>query len=333
MNRVSLVNLAALVVATGLSIFAGSARTTTRSNCEDAERRTSALAGQSATLSDGQRGLVDAGGHVTTMREYRRIVSVGRVADHLLIELCEPDRIAALSAEGAAHSPRAFQYAGKALIGKIDDIERVVVLRPDLVLANRFSDPWNCVPRLREAGVAVFDLGEMRGLATLLPQIAMVAELLGHPERGEQLTATLRTRLRALLATASPRPRRRALYLGVIGNDLFGGAPGSSYHDVLAYAGLDDAAEGRFVAWPHYSAEQVLDLDPDLVVTKTGMGANLCERPGFSALRPCRTPGAIVELAGDLIDDPGPAILDAAQELHALVYQKPQAIEQGVVYE
>jgi hypothetical protein len=35
----------------------------------------------------------------------------------------------------------------------------------------------------------------------------------------------------------------------------------------------------------------------------------------------CRGEGAIVELPGELLDEPGPAMLDAAERLFSLVYR------------
>ena len=91
-------------------------------------------------------------------------------------------------------------------------------------------------------------------------------------------------------------------------------------HDIVVAAGLVDAAEGRFAeAWPKLGAEQVIVLDPDLIVTREGAGAALRRMPGFSGLRAVRA-GAIIELPVALFDSPGVSMLDAAELLHQKAY-------------
>ena len=79
------------------------------------------------------------------------------------------------------------------------------------------------------------------------------------------------------------------------------------------------AAE-RYRDWPQYRAEEVVALDPDLVVTKDGMAAAVCAHPGLARSVPAGTPGRILTLPGGLLDDPGVAMLDAAELLFAKAY-------------
>jgi iron complex transport system substrate-binding protein len=113
------------------------------------------------------------------------------------------------------------------------------------------------------------------------------------------------------------------MFLSTLGPDLQGGTRGTSYHDILIAAGLDDVAATKYRDWPAYSAEQVLDLAPDMVVTRAGFAVGICKYPGMDHVPACRGNGRIVELAGELLDEPGIAMLDAAEELFTLVYGTP----------
>jgi iron complex transport system substrate-binding protein len=262
--------------------------------------------------------VTDATGQALPARPFRRIASASTVADRLLIELCEPDRVVAFSAYGVGHSPWAHQYAGRSQITSLADLEGILALKPDLLLVNNYGSPA-AVTRLREAGVAVFDLGEMRGLATLLANMRSVAALLGHPERGERFVTAFRRRFERVAAGLDPARRRRGLYLSIYGTKLFGATTGTSHHDVLVHAGLIDAAAKVYDHWPQYTPEQVLALDPEVIVTKPGMALLVCRSAGLDRLRVCKH-GAIVEVPGEILDDPGPPILDAAEWLFAAVY-------------
>ena len=63
---------------------------------------------------------------------------------------------------------------------------------------NNFIDRRQ-VERLKDAGLNVFDMGEMRGLETLLPNIRQLAAVLDVPERGQELADDLLSELEAAL--------------------------------------------------------------------------------------------------------------------------------------
>jgi iron complex transport system substrate-binding protein len=270
------------------------------------------------TLPDGTRALRDAAGVLTPLRRYQRIVSTSLVADHVLHALCEPERIVAVSAMSKASARFAHRHAAQQGIGSPAELEAILALHPDLLIINHFGDP-RFAARLRAHGIVVFDLGEMHGLPTLLPNIRTLGALVGREAEADRLAISFERRLRAVASDLPAEQRQRGLYVSAYGKQLYGGARGTSYHDVLVHAGLRDVAEG-YEGWPAFDPEQVLQLDPDVLVTKRGMARELCAAPGLSALRACRGQARIVEIDADLIDDPGLPMLDAAEELHARVY-------------
>ncbi len=286
-----------------------------------------ALRGHSTGASPGEvaaptaRPLVDHTGETLAPRRYDRIASLSTVADELLLELCEPDRIVAFTAYSARNDRHGFRFAGKPTIDGARDLERLIALRPDLVLASTIGDS-RPLSLMRQAGLAVYDLGEMRGMTTLVANIREVAAVVGHPERGEALARSLTARMEGVAADLPPSARRRGMYLSVYGGHLYGGASGTSYHDALSAGGLLDAAEG-YRDWPAYSPEQVLAMNPEVIITNEGMRGRICEHAGLSSLRACSPSGAVAELDGSLLEDPGPDILDAAEAVRAAVYGPP----------
>jgi len=277
------------------------------------------LSAAPAAAAPAPGSVVDASGVRVTIRPFRRIAAGSTVADRLLLDLAEPDRVVALTDYGARFSPVRHRYAGHTLIKELTDIESVLALKPDLLLVNNYGDRAR-VARLRETGMVVFDLGEMRGLTTLLPNIRAVAALLGDPARGAAYEHALRQRLERVAITRRGQPRRSAIYVSVYGDRLFGGTVGTNYHDILTSAGLQDAAAARFRDWPQYGPEDLLELNPDLFVTKPGMRRLLCAQPGLDHLRACQAADGFIELPGTLLDDPGPEILDASEAVFAAAY-------------
>lgn len=251
---------------------------------------------------------------------FQRIVSLGIVSDAALAALCEPQRVLAISAWSTG--PVARQWSGKPRLAGLDDLEAIIALHPDLVLVSTSDASGGTgteaerLARLRAAGVRVETLGPMRGLATYAGDLAHIGDLLGRGDEARLIGKRFGERLSRIADPTAVRPR--ALYVAAFSGTLFGGTTGTSYHDVLLAAGCTDAAATDYAGWPQFSVEQVITLAPEVIVTKRGMGDALRALPGMTALRQTR----IIEITGDLLEDPGPRLLEAAEELHAAL--KPE---------
>jgi iron complex transport system substrate-binding protein len=319
-TRTALLNMAGLAFTLGIATLSV-AREGPEPAVLGAPRPPDGAALDFVTLPDGTRALRDHGGHATPLRPYARILSGSTVTDQLLVELCERDRIVAFTAYGAAHHPNAA-FAGVPTHPGLSSIELVTSLKPDLVITNHVGDP-KILARLREQGLEVFDLGELRGASTLVPDVLAVGELVGHPEAAASYARRFARRLahvapEAFSTKESERPT--SLYVTLYGTQLSGGASGTSYHDVIVAAGLRDVATPRYHDWPLYTSEDLLEMDPDTVTTLEGTASRFCRHPGLERLRVCRGKGRILELRSDLIGDPGPRMLEAAEALHDLAY-------------
>lgn len=271
------------------------------------------------TMPSGEPALVDATGTRVPLRRYDRVAGASTVADALLLALAEPSRIVAFSAQSAERSPFAYRYAGKPTISDVRNVEEVLALKPDLVLVNNIGSPRK-LARLREAGLTVFDLGGMHGMETLLPDARAVGRLVNRFDEADRWARAFRRRMDRVACGLAPAEHREAMYIGIHGDKLYGGTRGTSFHDVLEHAGLSDIAASRFHGWPRYTNEQLLQLDPEVVVTQRGMREALCNHPGLSRLQACRREGRVVEMDKDLIGDPGPAMLMATEALYRRIH-------------
>lgn len=271
-----------------------------------------------ADASGAGRAVQDAGGVEIAVRQYVRIVSTSTIADQVLVEIIEPQRLIAVSAH-TLRSQASRPYEDKIGVEHARDIETIIELRPDIVFINNFIDRRQ-VERLKEAGLNVFDLGPMRGLETLLPNIEQLASVLDVPERGRKLTDELSRDLAAIAAKIPEDQRQRGLYVGIHGDRLYGGTAGTSFHDVLIAAGLIDiAAEKGFSGWPAFTNEQLLTLDPPWIITNPGTERSLCRHPGFQSLSACRS-GQVRSIETHLLTDPGLGIVEAAKAVRSAVY-------------
>lgn len=268
--------------------------------------------------------LRDHAGVAVPLREYRRIASVSALADPILLELAEPGRVISVTRHTLRSAPRPWRYAGKTPIADLSELESILALHADLVIASEFANQRRAA-RLREQGLVVFDLGPMQGRETLERNIREIATLLGRPDEGEVLVARFGRRLDAVAADVPAAERRRGLYVALQGRTLYGGTAGTSYETILGAGGvIDVAAAAGFRDWPAYSLEELLTLDPPWIVTIAGREAALCQHPGLAQLVACRS-DRVVGVPDALLADTGLGMLEAAEAVHAAVYRDESA--------
>jgi iron complex transport system substrate-binding protein len=174
--------------------------------------------------------------------------------------------------------------------------------------------------QLRDAGITVFELGELHGLRTFRSLITLLGDLLDEPNAAKAYLLDFEEKMNQVSLRRGSRSKIPGLYLSVLGGGLQGGTLGTSFHDVLESAGVFDVAANQYHGWPTYTSEVLLSLKPNVIVTQEGMGESLCRIEGLKLLPACQGRGSIVELPEALLNDPGASIVEAADRLSQAIY-------------
>jgi len=221
-----------------------------------------------------------------------RIVSINLCADNLLIALADPEQIAAISPY--AVDPKLSFFSDRAANFRHDaaEAETVVELKPDLVLAGRFTK-LATRDMLASLGYRVVPLDAVRSIDQSSAQIREIAKLVGHPERGEALIGEIEAaRARARRATANLAvPQTAAVYQRR--GYVTGGETLSA--DLLASVGLANTGgslAGRIGGF--VPLEQLVAAGPDYLVVAApniraeDQGTALLAHPALERLYPAR---------------------------------------------
>ena len=287
---------------------------------EAAPGRTRPRAVADAPVQPDTTDVVDARGVAVPVAAYKRIVSLNTISDRVLLELVAPERLVAITGYVKDNHPEAWRFGQRDAVQSSDQIEAVISLAPDLVIISRFANE-SYMERLREVGIQVFDLGEMLGVETTRANIRALGALLMVGDRAERLEKSLVRSLWALEAAVPAAERAPGMYLAVYGDQLSGGSVGTSYADVLHYGGVRDlAGEAGHEGWPHYDLEQIMSLDPPLIVTSAGMAKAIRSHSLLQDVRACRPGGRIIELPGPYLGSPGLGLVEAARLLQEAVH-------------
>jgi iron complex transport system substrate-binding protein len=249
-----------------------------------------------------------------------RIVALAPSAAEILFALGAGDRVVAVS-DLAADLPGA---AGKLRTGGfVPDLERVVALAPDLVIASRDGTDRAAYEKLRDLGVHVLAT-DARNLAGVLADIRRVGEAIGEGAAAERLVASLSARIAAAERRAAARKGPPLRTVAVIWPDppIVAG-PATFIGDLLVRARLVNVVPESAGEWPRVSHETLAAWNPDLVVRpetpeNSAAFARAFGEKGRWRLVPAVREGRVVAIPGDLLERPGPRLVDALERLAAL---------------
>lgn len=202
------------------------------------------------------------------------------------------------------------------------NMERILALKPDLVLANKDGNPPWVVDRLSELGVPVYVT--VPGTPAELPAgMERLGDLLGAPQAGRRLAQQLRQEMAEVakrLEGATPRPT-----LVVIGSrPLVSVGDQTMNHHLLTMAGGANIAAGVNQRWPRLNLEYIIEAKPQVIILSTMERGQNLERdlaywrslPGVGD-----RPGVRVEwISSDLLDRPGPRVGQGLKNLARLIH-------------
>jgi len=246
----------------------------------------------------------------------QRIVSLNLCADELLLRLVEPERLASVT--WLARDPRGSTVAALAVARPVNRglAEEVVPLRPDLVVAGRYTTR-TAVGLLKRLDVPLLELDVPQSVEGVAEQIRSLARAVGEEERGERLVADMTRRLDAL-GDHSSGHRPTAV---VVRPNGFVAGSGSLVDAIVTRAGLDNLADrlplGSQGALPLEAiilggAERlIVDAAPD---APPSLAQAVLRHPAIAALaQRVQT----VSLPSRLWTCAGPQIAEAAERLAA----------------
>jgi iron complex transport system substrate-binding protein len=246
-------------------------------------------------------------------------VAVAPSAAEILFALGAAERVVAVP-DLAFDLPEA---AGKVRIGGfVPDLERIVALAPDLVVASRDGTDRAAFEKIRSLGIPVVVTAGTT-LEGVFGDVRAVGSAIGAEDRAASLVTALRERTAKARAKVDAVGRKGPLprTLIVIWPDppVVAG-PASFLGDLLRRAGIPNAAPEGSGEWPRVSFETLARWDPGLLVrpdTVENAGAFRQAFGGESLWRlvPAARAGRVVAIPGNWLERPGPRLVDALEAL------------------
>lgn len=206
------------------------------------------------------------------------------------------------------------------------NIERIIALRPQLVLVSTASQLEAFTRQLNEQGIAVY-VTDPRSLEDVFHSILRLGELLDEAERSRKLVADLRARAAAVEnAVRSSQPVRvfyqvSAAPLYTIGREAF-------LTDLIRRAGGQSVTAEVPGAFPRYTDEDALASQPEAVIMSVDSSMDQGNARPARALEksPAVKNGRVYGINGDLLSRPGPRLVEGLEEMARVLH--PEAFKQ-----
>jgi iron complex transport system substrate-binding protein len=197
-------------------------------------------------------------------------------------------------------------------LGGLEDtqIERIVALRPDVVLAASSS---RAIERLESLGLRVLAL-EPKGFEDTRRVLRAVARALGRPQDGDALWARIDARITTAAARVPGSMRGLRTYFEV-SEAPHAASEGSFVGETLARLGLRNVVPASLGPFPQLNPEFIVRAAPELVIGPARAVAAMPARPGWAALPALRDRRAcaIEPARYEAVVRPGPRLGEAAE--------------------
>jgi iron complex transport system substrate-binding protein len=289
------------------------------------------LAGATPASSSAQnaaRTVTDEVGRaITVPAEAKRIVSLAPNLTETVYALGLGDRL--VGDTNFCDTPEAAKSKPHVGDPQNPNIETIVALHPDLVLATTSINRVDTADALKRLGIPVYtsDPHTVRGM---LDSTSHVADVIGADRQGAEVVGKLQQRLEVLHARLNDRPMVHVLFvvwlepLQTIGQNTF-------IADALRWAGAESVITTD-QPWPHLSIEEVVRLQPEYIVfadDHSGAASEIADlraRPAWRDLDAVET-GHVVNINEEIVR-PSPGLVDAiehlARDLHPEVFAGAQ---------
>lgn len=208
--------------------------------------------------------------------------------------------------------------------GAQTNIEQILALQPEVIIMSKMAQTVEQVEALEKAGVRVV-ISDAQSLEGVYEAIALLGELTGREEAAEALAQEMRSGFDAIRQQAQTIEKTVYFEVSPLEWGLWTSGKDTFLDELAQIVGLTNAFSD-VTGWAEISQEQVLERDPDYIVTTAayyGEGElpvdEIASREGWQDLRAVKN-GAIYNADADMTSRPGPRLLDAAQALADFVH-------------
>ena len=196
--------------------------------------------------------------------------------------------------------------------GMDPDVERILALRPDLVVGSVIQEDFAFVRTLRDANIDVY-LVHDQSLEEVLEDMPRFGRVVGGEAAAISIVEDIRATLREIAERTADREHPRTLL--VFDHDpIYAAGPETFAHELLVAAGGENVVTAG--GWVQLDREIVIRLAPEVIFEPTVRERSQLDEIWTSwHTLPAVSEGRIHALVSEGISRPGPSMIEATLEM------------------
>ncbi|BBB91891.1 MAG TPA: cobalamin-binding protein [Methylomusa anaerophila] len=196
------------------------------------------------------------------------------------------------------------------------DIEQILLLKPDLVIAGG-SFHTGAIRTLEKAGVPVVAV-EPKNLAELTASVRLIATVIHETDNGEEAIARMEASVNKVRSRIGESAYRKKVFIEIWDMPLLAVGGKSYINDIITQAGGVNVAAGKETFYALCDDETLFSYDPDIYIVarhdRGGSRERVFRRFETEHVRAIRD-NKVFYISDDYLDRPGPRSFIALEQL------------------
>jgi iron complex transport system substrate-binding protein len=265
--------------------------------------------------SSSQRFKDEVGREVIVLFPPKKIVSLAPNITEILFSLGLDREIVGVS----IHCNFPEKVQSKVRVGSYIslDFEKIVSLKPDLIIATGAGNTRDMVERLERLGFPTYVIFP-RNVEDVIRSVGHLGQLVGREKEGVEIIQEMKRRRERVveLTLGLPRPR---VFLQIGEAPVVTVGKNSFADDLIRLAGGDNVAGNEKEMYPRFGMEEILKRSPEVILISS-MNPRWNYQKAFQEWSRWKTipavkNGRIHLIDSDLIDRPSPRIIEGLEEM------------------
>jgi iron complex transport system substrate-binding protein len=306
------VMLLVFVLTFGL-LFGCNGENTSKEPAKKAEPKTEQAAFP-VTVKDG------LGEDVTIQSEPKKIVSLIPSNTEIAYALGLGDKIVGVS--DFDNYPE--DVKNKEKIGGLEfNVEKVISLKPDLVLAHASSvqSAKDGIQQLKDAGITVLVANDAKTFDDVYGTIELIGKATGTADKAQEIIQNMKTKLEDIKEKAKQIKKEDQVKVWVEISpvpEIYTAGKGTFIDEMLQAISAKNVA-GSLEGWPMVTEEKAVAYKPDVIITTYGGAKQVLERAAWKDV-PAVKNKRVYDVNTDLVSRPGPRLVEGVEELAKVIY-------------
>lgn len=251
---------------------------------------------------------------VTISSEPKRVISLTPNNTEILFAIGAGSRI--IGVTNWSDYPAAAKKISK--VGdRIISIERVVSMKPDLVLAHGFLND-DAVRSLEKHGIKVFVINP-ESINEVANDIQLIGKIMNKESKAKTEAGKIRNAKMKVQKLCSKYKSKPKVLVSVQADPLWAAGPKTFVDEMIRVAGGVNLTGGAKPGFNQFSTEAAVSLNPDIIIGTTKGDKRIFTNGQWRITKAAKT-GKVYEANPDLLVRPGPRLADGIYAIARLVH-------------